>query len=116
MPAGSRIPGLPRNAFAVHARWGGDLGWSVRAGAQVVDAVPVANAGDARASGYATFDASIGYGFDLPRFAGRVFVAGDNLADRRYSGSVIVNEANGRYFEPASGRTVLAGVELHFRH
>ncbi len=31
----------------------------------------------------------------------------DNLADRRVVGSVIVNEGNQRFFEPASGRTVL---------
>jgi iron complex outermembrane recepter protein len=28
----------------------------------------------------------------------------DNLFDRRYAGSVIVNEGNARYFEPAPGR------------
>jgi iron complex outermembrane recepter protein len=28
----------------------------------------------------------------------------DNLFDRSYAGSVIVNEGNARYFEPASGR------------
>jgi iron complex outermembrane receptor protein len=31
----------------------------------------------------------------------------DNLGDRQYAGSVIVNDGNGRYFEPAAGRTVL---------
>jgi iron complex outermembrane recepter protein len=34
----------------------------------------------------------------------------DNLADRNYVGSVIVNEGNGRYFEPAPGRTFLLGA------
>jgi iron complex outermembrane receptor protein len=42
------------------------------------------------------------------------FVRGDNLADRRYAGSVIVNEGNGRYFEPAPGRTWLAGASATF--
>jgi iron complex outermembrane receptor protein len=31
----------------------------------------------------------------------------DNLADRRVVGSVIVNEGNLRFFEPAAGRTML---------
>ena len=35
---------------------------------------------------------------------------GDNLLDRKYAGSVIVNDGNGRYFEPAPGRTWLAGA------
>jgi iron complex outermembrane recepter protein len=34
--------------------------------------------------------------------------------DARYIGSVIVNEANGRFFEPAPGRSWLAGVDLGF--
>ena len=34
----------------------------------------------------------------------------DNLADRRFAGSVIVNEANGRFFEPGPGRAWLVGV------
>jgi iron complex outermembrane recepter protein len=29
----------------------------------------------------------------------------DNLANRAYVGSVIVNESNSRFFEPAPGRT-----------
>lgn len=37
----------------------------------------------------------------------------DNLFDHRYAGSVIVNDANGRYFEPAAGRTLQ--VSLRYR-
>jgi iron complex outermembrane receptor protein len=45
-----------------------------------------------------------------PHFFARV----DNLANRRYVGSVIVNEANSRFFEPAPTRTWLFGVDLPF--
>ncbi len=31
----------------------------------------------------------------------------DNLTDRRYAGSVVVGDANARFFEPAPGRTWL---------
>jgi iron complex outermembrane receptor protein len=43
------------------------------------------------------------------------FVRVDNVGNRRHAGSVIVNEANGRFFEPAPGRTWLAGVEAGYR-
>lgn len=36
----------------------------------------------------------------------------DNLADRRYAGSVVVNDANGRFFEPAAPRSLLLAVRL----
>jgi iron complex outermembrane receptor protein len=41
-----------------------------------------------------------------------VFARIDNLFDRRHVGSVIVNEANGRYFEPAEGRAWTVGVVI----
>ena len=36
----------------------------------------------------------------------------DNLADRRYAGSVIVNDANERFFEPGAPRSVLVALRL----
>ena len=38
----------------------------------------------------------------------------DNLFDRRYAGSVIVNEGNQRYYEPAPGRNWSAGIDVSF--
>ncbi|MBA4177977.1 MAG: TonB-dependent receptor [Leptothrix sp. (in: Bacteria)] len=47
-----------------------------------------------------------------PVGAGRLELLGraDNLADRRVVGSVIVNEGNQRFFEPAAGRTLLVSA------
>lgn len=42
------------------------------------------------------------------------FVRLNNLTDRRYSGSVIVNDGNGRYFEPAPGRNWMLGVTARY--
>jgi iron complex outermembrane receptor protein len=39
-----------------------------------------------------------------------MFVRAENLADAKYVGSVIVNEANQRFFEPAPARRFLLGV------
>ncbi len=36
----------------------------------------------------------------------------DNLADKRYAGTVIVNEGNGRFFETAPPRAWLLGVRV----
>ena len=43
-------------------------------------------------------------------FAPAVSIA--NLFDRTYAGSIVVNAAAGRYFEPAPGRTIYAGVSI----
>jgi iron complex outermembrane receptor protein len=39
------------------------------------------------------------------------FVRVDNVTDKEYIGSVIVSEANGRYYEPAPTRNFLVGVQ-----
>ena len=77
--------------------------------------MPVNNFGDERAAAYAVFGASAGYGFRAGDSEGRVFVGVGNLFDRRYAGSVIVNEGNRRYYEPAPGRNFVAGIELRWR-
>ncbi len=48
-----------------------------------------------------------------PRRTGAtVFVAGQNLADRRYAQSVQVDNAAGKFYEPADRRSFYAGVRL----
>ena len=49
----------------------------------------------------------LGGGFALEALA-RV----DNLLDKTYAGSVIVNDANGRFYEPAAPRTALLSLRL----
>ncbi|MEX8519368.1 MAG: TonB-dependent receptor family protein [Leptothrix sp. (in: b-proteobacteria)] len=39
----------------------------------------------------------------------------DNITDRRYAGSLIVNDANGRYFEPAAPRSALVSLRYQRR-
>ena len=46
----------------------------------------------------------------VPRFESTVFVEGRNLADRRYSPSVQVDDAAGRFFNPADGRSLYVGL------
>jgi iron complex outermembrane recepter protein len=40
------------------------------------------------------------------------FVRVNNVFDRKYAGSVIVGDANGRFFEPAPGRNWFVGVSV----
>jgi iron complex outermembrane receptor protein len=115
VPAGTRIPGIPRTAAQAALRWGGDVGWHARVEGAYVGEVPVNHFDDERAPAYTAFGASVGYGFSAGEGEGRVFLAVDNLGDRTYAGSVIVNESNRRYYEPAPGRGVTVGAEWRWR-
>jgi iron complex outermembrane recepter protein len=114
--AGTRIPGIPRSDLHVALRHGGDVGW--RAGAQVdyVGAVPVNDLGTDAAPSYAVAAVDAGYGVLLASGHLRAFARIDNLFDRRHAGSVIVNDANGRYFEPAPDRTFMLGLAWQVTH
>ena len=59
---------------------------------------------------YAVANLRIAFQQKLGAWTLREFVRVDNLTDRQYIGSVIVNEGNSRFFEPAPGRTWLAGI------
>lgn len=107
VPAGNRIAGTLRH-------WGyADLAWLPRPGAEfALEAhgrgdVPVNDANSDFAAGHGLLALRARWAWALP--AGRLELLGriDNLADRRVVGSVIVNEGNSRFFEPAPGRTWL---------
>lgn len=109
--AGARIPGIPRSDLHAGMRWGGEHGWHAGAAGDYLGAVVVNDLGTDRAPAYFVAAADVGYAFELD--AGRLDAFGrvDNLFDRHYAGSVIVNDANGRYFEPAPGRAFMLGVK-----
>ncbi len=115
VPAGSRIPGIPRRNAHAALEWGGERGWRASFAADYVGGVPVNDLGSDRAPSYVVAGADVGYGVELASGQLRTFLRVDNLFDRRYAGSVIVNDANGRYFEPAPGRTAMLGVRWNWR-
>jgi len=106
VPAGNRIAGtVARSAYAegVWAAGAAEFGIEVRAqGRQAVN-----DTNSDFASGYGLLALRALWRLDLGpgtlELQGRV----DNLADRRVAGSVIVNEGNQRFFEPAAGRNLL---------
>jgi iron complex outermembrane receptor protein len=111
VPAGNRIAGtLARSAYA-------ELGWTPRPALELALEVrgqgrmPVNDVNADFAAGFGLAALRARWRHELGA-AGRLEVLArvDNLADRRVVGSVIVNEGNGRFFEPAPGRNWLLGL------
>jgi iron complex outermembrane receptor protein len=112
--SGARIPGVARNQVYGELRWQGDSGWHFGADVFALGGVFVDDANSTRAPGYAVVGLDAGRVIHRGGATIAPFLRVDNLFDRRYIGSVIVNDGNGRYFEPAPGRTVMLGVRVRF--
>jgi len=115
VPAGSRLPGVPRNDAFAAVHYGEEFGMHYAANAQYVSAVPVNDVNSVFAAGYTVVGVSAGYGARGSAADWNVFMRINNLLDRRYVGSVIVDDANGRYFESAAPFNVLIGGALTWR-
>lgn len=104
VPAGNRIPGTAQSMTALDAGWQPPRGW--RAGAELrrSSRVYVNDANSQSAPSFSALALHAGYVFDFNRWNLSVSGRVDNVLDKRYAGSVIVNEGNARYFEPAPGR------------
>ncbi|MBY4899073.1 TonB-dependent receptor [Cupriavidus sp. AU9028] len=110
----SRLPGTARHALYGAVGWQPPRGFRAGAEVRVLSATFVDDANSDRAPSYAVAGLWAGYVLPLGRWTMTAFARVDNLFDRRYAGSVIVNESNGRYFEPAPGRSGSAGVTLSY--
>lgn len=112
---GTRIPGVPRSNGYAALKYGAERGWQVGLDMNAMGSTSVNDLGTESAAGYALFGLSGGYIVDDGPWRINTFARVDNLADRHVVGSVIVNDGNGRYYEPAPGRTFLVGVDLRWR-
>ena len=109
---GNRLPGVPKSNVYANVRWGNDLGWQLSANGQYVSSVAVNDTNTFKAPSYALFGVTGGYDAELPSFRINTFLRVNNVFDRRYVGSVIVNEGNQRFFEPGPGVNYLAGFSV----
>ncbi len=115
--AGNVLPGVPRAQAWAELKWRhAPAGFTAALDLQHRSRVAVNDRNSEYAPGYTI----AGFGAELVQYAGAwrftEYLRIDNLADRRVIGSVIVNEANGRYYEPAPGRSWVLGVRAksHF--
>ena len=108
--AGNRIPGVARAAFAAELGWRPATGWRGGVELRYLSQVFADDSNTAAAASFAVAGAHVGYVLDAGRWQVTTTARIDNLFGKKYAGSVIVNEGNGRYFEPAAGRTGLLSV------
>ncbi|MGH8803005.1 MAG: TonB-dependent receptor domain-containing protein, partial [Casimicrobiaceae bacterium] len=114
VPAGARLPGVPSRQAYGELAWvpQGAIGFNAALDAQYADKLYVNERNTDAASGYTAVNARVGYGLKAGAATWTAFARVNNLFDRNYAGSVIVNDTNGRYFEPAPGRNWFVGASV----
>ena len=112
VPVGARLPGVPSREAWAELDWApqGAIGFNAALETQYADKLYVNERNTDAAPSYGAVNARVGYGVKTGAATWTAFARVNNLFDRNYAGSVIVNDSNGRYFEPAPGRNWFAGA------
>ena len=112
VPKGNVIPGLAKNQAFVGISWQPEQGFYAGVDTQYMDKVYVDDINSDAAESYTVTSAYTGYIWKHADWSLNGFARVDNLFDRDYAGSVIVNDGNQRFFEPADGRNWSAGLKV----
>lgn len=112
--AGNRLPGTTRHAAQWTLDYAPGTPWTVGAQVQASGPVFANDVNSAAAPGYAIAALHAGYRFRAHGAAWQAWARVDNLFDRHYAGSVIVNDGNGRFYEPGAGRRWMLGLRAQW--
>jgi iron complex outermembrane receptor protein len=110
--SGNYIPGIAKNQAFFALGWKTENGLSTGVDVRYSDKIYVNDINSQYAPSYTVAGANIGYNWNMKDWSVKTFARVDNLFDKDYSGSVIVNESNGRFYEPAEGRNWSAGLSI----
>lgn len=113
--AGNRIPGLPPNDLFAQLAWQTTAAWRWLLNDSYASAVYADDANRSYAGAYDLIGIASDYTLPLSVGELRLFARADNLANRRYAGSVIVNNTSAQYYEAGPGRAFLLGVNFQLR-
>ena len=110
--ASNRLPGIPDHRTTLSATYTRGAVF-VQSILEHASSYFVNDANTQKNDGYAIVDVLFGYGgLNLKELSIAPFLRISNLFDENFSGSVIINAFGGRYYEPAPGRTIQAGINV----
>lgn len=108
--AGKQLPAVAARSAWAELRWRADERTDVMLEARATSRFFADDRNTAAAPGHAVFDLAAERRFRAGGMQWRAWARVANVLDRAVVGSVIVNEANRRYFEPAPRRQWLLGL------
>lgn len=116
--AGNRMPGVPSRGLFAELKWvKADKGLELALEGRAADSMEATdtNAAGTAAGGYGIMNARLVARQQSGAWSLKEFARLDNLFDRAYIGSVIVNQKDQQYYEPAPGRSWVVGASASYR-
>ena len=110
VPPGSQLPGVPKSVLYGDLRFQKEQFYAGLEGLYK-SRVPVNDQNSEFADAYTTLNFVFGLVQVGTRWSISEYVRADNLTDKNYVGSVVVNDANNRYYEPSPRRSYMLGVQ-----
>ena len=110
VPAGSKLPGVPKSVLYGELRYQAERFYAQLEGLRKAR-VPVNDQNSAFAAAYTTLNAVFGLVQASAGWRISEYLRVDNLTDKNYVGSVVVNDANNRFYEPSPRRNYVLGVQ-----
>ncbi len=119
--AGNNLPGVPTKQLYAALQWGEkgftpaaqkpELGWGATLEWVARSTLWADDLNTASAAGYGVVNARVKDRFKVADATVETYLGVDNVGNKNYVGSVIVNQSNGLYFEPGLPRGWVLGVQ-----
>jgi iron complex outermembrane receptor protein len=112
--SGKEVPGIPKYRINGHLGWTpGNFSGTVSY--EFISSYTVNNLNTEKNDKYGIFDIKFSYRKTFQNTSVKLypFLNVNNVLDKRYNGSIVVN-ANGNFFEPAPGRNWQLGISVEF--
>lgn len=114
--AGNAIPGTYRHQTFAELGWKYEpWGFRTALNASYSSNVQVDDINSDSAPSFTTYNLRASFSQKRDAFVFTEYLAVNNLTDVQYIGSVKVNDANSRFFEPAAGKTWILGAKVIYK-
>ncbi len=109
---GNRLPGVAEHQAYAQLSWQPWQSAAINFSSRYRSEVAAGDDNLIEAPSYVTFDLGLSGEHQWGNYSADTWLRLENITDKTYVGSVIVNQDSKRSFEPAQGRTVAVGIEV----
>ncbi|RTE86753.1 MULTISPECIES: TonB-dependent receptor [Gammaproteobacteria] len=112
--SGNRLPGIAQTNLYNRVTWFSPFGLQFKLNQTYRSKIATNDDNSEFAPSATVYDLSISSQYTQNRWVIEPWFRIDNLTDKKYVGSVVVNQGSGRSFEPAPGRVWMIGFNARF--